>query len=348
MKQLSILCALLPVFLFAQPEHPTAKVFIITTDGFRWHELFEGADSMLLFNSGEPQAIAGYWSCSMEERRRKLMPFMWTQLAVEGQLLGNRNYGNEVTVKNAFKISYPGYNEILTGYPDPVLIPNLPIRNRNRNILGRCNATAALHGRVAAFTTWKLFPFILNQHRDHLVLNPVCSDQDHSGSPDEKTFCRAMAYLQRSKPDLVLISFGETDHWAHQGNYLKYLESATRVDEMIGKLWQFVQNDPYYRGQTSFIITTDHGRGEEENWFTHGPFSKGSGEAWLALLGPGVSALGEIKTPRKMYQTQIAPVVAWLMQVPFDGREPDHNPLIVAFSGAQRENGNRKVFAASR
>src|SRR6516164_5351091 len=127
-----VFCLSLFVYLAASGQNSlkTENVFIITTDGFRWQEVFTGADSNLI-NDKQFVEDAGlikqmYWDSTAELRRKKLMPFFWNTIATQGQLFGNRFYRNKVNVRNIFKISYPGYNEMLTGYPDPVFIPNIP------------------------------------------------------------------------------------------------------------------------------------------------------------------------------------------------------------------------------
>ncbi|MEJ0082130.1 MAG: hypothetical protein WDM78_14585 [Puia sp.] len=47
-----------------------------------------------------------------------MFPFLWETVAVHGQLYGDRLNGSEVNNANRYKFSYPGYNEIFTGYPD--------------------------------------------------------------------------------------------------------------------------------------------------------------------------------------------------------------------------------------
>ena len=56
------------------------NVIIITTDGFRWQELFKGMDSAIAnnskFNQGDSSYIfENYGADSENERRKKLMPF---------------------------------------------------------------------------------------------------------------------------------------------------------------------------------------------------------------------------------------------------------------------------------
>src|SRR5579864_6926405 len=116
--------ALLTISAAAQPVAKTKHLFIITIDGFRWQEVFTGADPQLVSNADYVRDTAlfrqEYWDSSAEVRRKKLLPFFWGTLASNGRLYGNRNWGNRVNVRNWYKISYPGYNEIFTGHTDAI------------------------------------------------------------------------------------------------------------------------------------------------------------------------------------------------------------------------------------
>src|SRR5579859_206557 len=76
------------------------KLFIITIDGFRWQELFTGADQQLVANTEYVRDTALsrqlYWDSTAQGRRKKLMPFFWTTVAGEGRIYGNRLLGNKV------------------------------------------------------------------------------------------------------------------------------------------------------------------------------------------------------------------------------------------------------------
>jgi len=107
-------------FLYAQVK--TENIIIVTLDGFRWQEVFSGADSVLVNDSTYVQDTGSlrkeFWVSSAEERRKKLLPFFWTTIQSQGQLYGNRWKENKVSNANKYWFSYPGYNEIFTGYPD--------------------------------------------------------------------------------------------------------------------------------------------------------------------------------------------------------------------------------------
>ena len=77
-----------------RPLNPENKLFIITLDGFRWEEIFTGADSSLIsdpqINTDTLLAKALYWTDDESDRREKLMPFFWSVIAKQGELYGNR------------------------------------------------------------------------------------------------------------------------------------------------------------------------------------------------------------------------------------------------------------------
>src|SRR5262249_49240219 len=104
-----IICALLLQLYFptlAQQNFKTENVFIITLDGFRWQEVFSGADPAII---GNPEYVNDtslmrqlYMDQDPTVRRKQLMPFFWSVIAEKGQLYGNRTWNNKVDVKNFY------------------------------------------------------------------------------------------------------------------------------------------------------------------------------------------------------------------------------------------------------
>lgn len=332
------------LFLFISLHSQQAEnIIIITTDGFRWQEVFRGMDSAIAnnskFNQGDSTYIfEKYWSNNENERRKKLMPFFWNTIANHGQLYGNRKYDNKVSNANPFWFSYPGYSEIMTGYADTTINSNDFPPNPNVTVLEYLNQQPKFKGRVAAFGAWDAFDRILNQQRSGI---PVFSAFDSIGgkkpTSNEKlintmmqesfkpfgqvecldvfTHFAAIEYLKTRNPKILYIAYGETDEWAHHGYYKSYLEAAHQVDDWIKQIWTFVQNDPQYKNKTALFITTDHGRGDlkKEEWTDHGSDVKDACQIWLAVMGPGIGSTGEMKTGMQLYQDQFAQTIAKLL-----------------------------------
>lgn len=147
---------------------------------------------------------------------------------------------------------------------------------------------------------------------------------------DLLTYMAAKEYIQSNHPHVVFISLGETDEFAHKGRYDMYLQQANNVDKMIEELWYFVQTDPFYKNNTTFIITTDHGRGSTPaEWSNHNLFVKGSGEIWLSLIGKDIAPLGEMKDEQILYQNQFASTVAALLNKDFKPKKKTGVPIIL-------------------
>ena len=66
----------------------------------------------------------------------------------------------------------------------------------------------------------------------------------------------ALEYIKRAHPDVVYIANDETDDFAHQGHYDKYLDAAHAADAFLKELWNYIQDDPYYKDKTTIILTT--------------------------------------------------------------------------------------------
>jgi predicted AlkP superfamily pyrophosphatase or phosphodiesterase len=311
------------------------KLFIITLDGLRWQELFNGADSALInhasYTSGSANTKALYWATTKEERRKKLMPFFWNVIARQGELYGNRQYKNNMNVANPYALSYPGYNELLTGSVDLSIFNNGKTYNQNLSVLEVLNASAMYKNKVAAFASWDAFPFILNREKSSVHINSgfeTISGQNLSTTEalintiqtemedpkntryDELTYLTCKEYVQKKRPSVVFLSFGGTDEAAHQKKYDDYLQQANNADRMIGELWQYLQTLPEYANKTTFLITTDHGRGNaSSNWFTHGLLVNGSSQTWMGLLGHSIKPGGEQKNPHQLYLKNVKELV---------------------------------------
>ncbi len=341
MKESGLKLTLLVPFLLAicchgQEKYP--KVVLITLDGYRWQELFTGADLNLVANSLYVKDTSGlkqrFWRETSEERRKLLMPFIWTVVPDIGQIHGNRNLGSKVDLINKHWFSYPGYNEILTGNADDVRIKsNDKFANPNTTLLEIANKDSMYRDKVAAFGSWDVFPFIVNEERSGVPVNAGfelaygkdLSEREkflneiqprvpvlwNSVRLDAFTHYYAMEYMKRKHPDLIYISYGETDDFAHDADYESYLNSAHNTDQLIRELYKFTQEDPHYKKGTIFLITTDHGRGSEpiDTWTGHGKDVNGAGCVWMIIFGNGVARRGEVSETEQLTSDQIAPTL---------------------------------------
>lgn len=323
----------------AEPKHKTQNFILITLDGLRWQELFNGADLAFIQNKKLVEDSAGcvkkYWNADLDTRRKKLLPFVWGTIAKQGQLYGNRNEGSLVNVKNPYWFSYPGYNENLTGYADPKVNSNEFGPNPNVSLFEELNKTPEYKGRIAAFASWDAFNDILNEKRSGLLVNSGYEKLEGQGLSDNMqmlnsiqyqlpdifhgvrldgvTFNMGFEYLKTKKPRVLFLSFDETDDFAHGGRYEDYLNSAHYSDDFLRILWNWIQSTPEYKDKTTIFITCDHGRGnDQEMWKHHGSETPNSSQTWFAVIGPDTPPLGEIKEGQ-YYNNQFAKTWADLL-----------------------------------
>jgi len=75
---LSLVLCLFAISSKAQLNQSAPNIFIITTDGFRWQEIFNGAYSLIINNPAYVKDTAllkqMYWDNDLNERRKMLMP----------------------------------------------------------------------------------------------------------------------------------------------------------------------------------------------------------------------------------------------------------------------------------
>jgi hypothetical protein len=323
-------------------ERKTRNIIFVMTDGLRWEEVFSGADASLMNKkNGKGEDVAAlkkvYWRDTAEERRAALMPFLWSVIHREGQIYGNREKGSDAYVTNGLNFSYPGYNETLCGFADARINSNDKFLNPNITVFEWLKKKRSFQGDIAAFGAWDLFPYIFNAERAGFLVSAgydpltaisagprvellnrlkaetprVWADEPFDPIP----FYTAMEYLKEKKPRILYLSLGETDDWAHAGNYREYLNAAHRADDYVRVLWETVQSMPEYKESTTLIFSPDHGRGKAQHnkWKDHGAKEPDSKYIWIAFLGPDTAALGERFHIAAVTQNQIAATLAALL-----------------------------------
>lgn len=325
------------------------NVVLVTIDGTRWQEVFTGADLALLEGVRDtaevPALKKAYWRETAEERRSVLLPFLWGTVAKQGQLIGNFNRGSQVLVGNKFKISYPGYHELLSGFPSDTIDSNAKVPNPDPTVLEWLHGRPGFNGSVAAFCSWDVFPAILNRQR--------CGFPIDIGEPDPKrptvvqrlasdvttpwrgavydafVYHAGMEHLRQAKPRVLYLALGDTDEWAHTGAYEHYLESLQRADRWLQELWETLQSMPEYAGNTSLIVTCDHGRGDNPaEWRSHNSKVNGAGYIWVAAIGPKVAPLGERSEHAPLLQGQVAATVAAVVGEDYPAAVPQAAPAL--------------------
>ncbi|AMV26432.1 Type I phosphodiesterase / nucleotide pyrophosphatase [Gemmata sp. SH-PL17] len=333
----------------AEPARKAENVIVVTLDGFRWQELFEGGDeSFMDAKQGGVKDVPGlkkrYLREKVEDRRTALMPFLWGTVAKHGQVFGNPAKGASAKITNGLKFSYPGYSEMFCGLADPRIDSNAKKANPNLSVLEFLNGRPGFKDKVEAVCTWDVFPSIFRTQQNGLRIQagwePLKADKltDRERGLNETmellprywpdnafdvfTMGAAKSALERRKPRMLYIGLGETDEWGHGRRYDLYLDSANKADRFLAELWDGLQKDPQYKDKTALLITTDHGRGSTRvDWTDHGKNVAGAEHIWIAVMGPDTPALGE-REKVEVTQSQVAATVAALVGEDFNAASP--------------------------
>lgn len=295
----------------AQGASTDLNLILFTSDGLRWQDLFHGIDPKLMNEKAahmhDAQALRDrFWRDDERQRREALMPFFWKTIAPASKVSDN------VLVTNAYKVSYPGYSELLTGRTQDDVIRNNDLKqNPTESLLEKFRKQKGLRPeQVAVFSSWEAFRWIAEATPGDIFINAGYQDStatpriaelskrqwqivtpETSSRHDWFTAEMALNYMAEKKPRILYVALGETDEWAHAGRYDRYLLMMQYVDQTLQRLWEAAHRIPQYRNKTVFVMTADHGRGDDVvTWRSHGAKIAGAERIWAAIHAPGGAA----------------------------------------------------------
>lgn len=344
----------------AQSPRQTQNVIVVTLDGFRWQELFDGGDESLMDSGpGGVRDVAElkrrYLRDTVDARREALLPFFWKTVARQGQVLGSPAKMSSAQVTNGLKFSYPGYSEIFCGLADARIDSNAKKPNPNLSVLEFLHGRPGFEDRVEAVCTWDVFASIFRSQQSglrvqagwqplsgesltdrELTLNETMNRMPRlwpDNTFDVFTMEAARSAFVRRQPRVLYVGLGETDEWGHGRRYDLYLEAAHKADQFLAETWKWLQDQPHYKDKTTLLITTDHGRGgTRANWTDHGKNVEGAEFIWIAVIGPDTPALGE-RQSLHVTQSQIAATIATLLGEDFGTASPEAAKPLPVFGG---------------
>lgn len=296
----------------ARAQEPPPYLILVTIDGYRWEELFRGADPALVTDE---RYRARY--VDVPDRAEALTPFL-LGFARDGALIGNRDSGSCARVANEYWFSYPGYAEMLSGRPNPNARSNQNLPNEDVTVLERLHRRPEFAGQVRVFSEWFVTRAILNVARSNI---PVFIPPDESAPHDPQVIPAARAALA-DPPRVLWVALGDTDNRAHEGKYEQYLAAASEADNFLREIWEAYQTNPRTTGRTTLIVTADHGRGgtARDRWRGHGSGHwrgtrvpglrhEGSDAIFIAARGPDVASTTPYTMDNCATVSQVAPTL---------------------------------------
>ena len=121
---------------------------------------------------------------------------------------------------------------------------------------------------------------------------------------------KAAAYMKETKPDLMFVYYGETDHVGHTAGHdtPEYYQACSMMDGYVGKVIQAVKDAGMY-DNTVFLLTSDHG-GVGKG---HGGINPLELNTPFILCGKGIAHKGDIG--RACVQVDQAPTIAKILGI---------------------------------
>ena len=134
-------------------------------------------------------------------------------------------------------------------------------------------------------------------------------------SPDELSVYIMRQLMRELAPSLLWITLHDIDV-AHSGAYSLYIEGIRRSDRLCAEIWNVIQGNPEYAGNTTMFILPDFGRDSDAdsggNGFQHhrtgDPLSR---TVWMLVMGPRVRQ--GITVDRLVESIDLAPTLGLLL-----------------------------------
>ena len=297
-----------PLHATARPETGLASrtAVLVAIDGVRWQDVFGGVDPTLADAKG----------LSPAERvdAAHLVPNLHRMMTTDGAVIGAPSSAAKMRASGPNYVSLPGYMEMLTGRSDTGCTSNLcgdvPFATIADDVAdhgglaavvaswpGILHAAAATRGRVVMSigrtggenrSAFEDDPNVAALLREGETAGPSPGEEDFRR--DESTANIACSYLESHRPSFLFVGLGETDEYAHQGDYRAYLSALHEADAVVGRLSAEVAAMTADGHPSTLMVTTDHGRSSA--FATHGGDSPESARVWLVATGAGIRARG--------------------------------------------------------
>ena len=291
-KQLVLLILAISFFFsfikFEEKKVVTENVIILVIDGPRYTET---------------------WGDSTHQN----IPCMYSQLMNQGVLFQNfRNTG--------YTITDGGHTSLCTGVDQKIdntgrELPDYP------SIFQYFLSAKKLDSTKAWVITSKDKLQILANCKDSLWHNKYMPSHDCGNSgiftgfrSDSVTMLHVFEVLDKHKPNLMIINLKEPDFSGHAANWKGYLKGIQSGDKYACELWSKIQNDEHYKGKTTLLITSDHGRhldGVKSGFVNHGCNCEGCRHINLLALGPDFKTNQIFVQERN--QKDVATTIAYLL-----------------------------------
>lgn len=163
---------------------------------------------------------------------------------------------------------------------------------------------------------------IRNAEFRHALLSGIANFLNGPGAPasgDELTFFVSCEVMRKVAPPVMMINFSDVEV-AHNGAYSLHLSGIRRDDGLCARLWQFIQDEPGYRGRTTLVFLPEFGRdpdGSSTNgFFNHRSNTDSCRLTWMMVLGDAVKKPDVVE--RMVRHIDLTPTLGTLLGIDCD------------------------------
>lgn len=299
-------------------------VVLVTLDGVRRQEIWDGVDDALALRAKLPEGFA--------RDARELTPNLHRLFFDEGVAIGDPRAPGGIVATGSRHMSMPGYVELTTGAAttcgDNACAPDL------RETIADAAAVDGDRARVAVFGSWSEIARAAAS-RPHLITVETTRAPGEAGYSlpggdgyrlDHGTSARALAHLAAHRPRFLWVALGDTDERAHAGDYRGYLEALREADRFVGDLARTL--DAGGR-RAAIFVTADHGR--DPGFRDHG--GPDSAAVWLLARGASIPRRGAIATASTRRLCDVAPTLRVLLGLPERACAACGEPIVEILAG---------------
>jgi hypothetical protein len=313
---------------------------LVTIDGVRFQEVFAGAEARRL-----------PWNDARRDAGPDTIVPNLHRLATErGAAIGAPGHGVPIRAAGPAFLSLPGYHEIFTGRAPSTCRDNGCPPIGEPTLLDEIAETLRAPGAVAAIASWEGIGRAASSAPDRLLLSagrsaatgalfgdPILRGIHAAGMrarpapghgeyrPDEFTAALGVAVLRRTRPSFVYLGLGDTDEYAHRGDYGRYLDALSFADRVVGQIESELAALERSGSSTVMVVTTDHGRGRD---FASHQGDPASARVWLIAAGSMVRARGFVSHVGAAGLSDIAPTFRYAFGLPADRAPGAGNPML--------------------
>jgi len=316
-----------------RPVEPQVDhLVVMMIDGVRWQDIWEGPDRRFVMGNTALPKIA--------ESEATLLPNL-TRLARErGILIGGEH--SRLSVSSPHTISLPSYSELFAGRPPSCESNECPSTNETTFLDTWLQFLPT--AKLAVISSWSAIPRVaarkpgilyVSAGRSHnarfeSLLGDVETNRLYARGasataapgtddyrPDVHTAELALSVLDKAAPDFLFLGLGDTDEYAHQNQYGRYLMALNYADSIIGRVDSWLLKQESLGRRTLFVVATDHGRA---NTFVNHGNTPEAARIWALMSGSVVKTRGRPRMPDALL-SDLAPTFRHHL-----GLMPDYSP----------------------